>query len=94
MMGIIKTLEEFKFLAQSVRKPSGYFVLNGEQIADTVQCGHCQKHWVPMRGSGIRRGWCMNCGKPTCGSQQCDNCIPAERKLELIEKGINPRQSE
>ncbi len=53
---------------------------------ETLQCVHCQKHWVVQPGSGIRRGWCFRCMGPSCGKQNCETkCVPAERMIEEIE---------
>lgn len=50
--------------------------------ADTAQCVHCEKHWMIQRGSGIRRGFCLRCSGPTCGSARCQRCLPFEAQLE------------
>lgn len=73
--------------AASVRKAAGAILLDGQHVADTLQCCHGGEHWVVRRGSGIRRGFCMSCQKPTCGKPACDPCIPFEKKLDLVEKG-------
>lgn len=52
----------------------------------TVQCVHCSGHWVPRPGSGIERGWCMNCAGPVCG-RGCAACVPLDQMLSNIEKG-------
>ena len=49
---------------------------------DTLQCVHCDGHWVVDPGSGRQRGWCMNCGGPHCGAKGCWECIPFTRKIE------------
>lgn len=55
------------------------------QIADTLQCVHCGAHWIVQPGSGIQRGWCLNCRGPECGAQDCYTCVPFERWLEQME---------
>jgi hypothetical protein len=77
---------------EAVRKPHGNFsiidpgsptlVIEG----DTLQCCHCGAHWVPIRGSGKQRGFCMKCMQVTCGKPECIECLPQEKMLELIEK--------
>lgn len=57
----------------------------------TLQCCHCGGHWIPKPGSGIVRGWCMNCNGPVCGPG-CADCVPTEVLLESMEKGIPPEQ--
>lgn len=66
------------------------FILDGQNvIASTRQCVHCGMHWVPQTGSGIRRGFCIKCMGPLCGKWEClRRCIPFEKRLELIEKGL------
>lgn len=54
--------------------------------AATLQCVHCGGHWVPRKGSGIVRGFCLNCNGPICG-HGCAKCVPVEQMLENIEKG-------
>lgn len=70
-------------------KKSGYLLVtspDGTREADTAQCVHCQKIWVIKKGSGIERGWCMNCCGPTCGDKNCCNCVPFIKKIEDIER--------
>lgn len=54
--------------------------------AKTLQCVHCGGHWIPRPGSGILRGFCMNCSGPICGPG-CAKCVPTEQYLENMEKG-------
>lgn len=72
----------------SVRKPSGHIFIDGSQVADTLQCVHCQAHFVVVKGSGKKRGFCRNCMGPTCGPQ-CHVCKPAEQQLEDFERACN-----
>ena len=65
----------------------GTIALDGKCVADTLQCCHCNKHFIVEKGSGNRRGFCMHCMGPTCGDYLCDTCIPFEKKLDLFEKG-------
>ncbi len=71
--------------AIAVHKPSGHVIVDGNQIADTVQCVHCGAHWVPIRGSGRVYGFCMNCNGKTCGRKSCHACVTSEKKLEIRE---------
>lgn len=82
------------FLQHTSPKAKGAFLIvdpssSGDgwtQNYDTVQCVHCQKHWAIEPGSGKRRGYCLNCGGPTCGARPCEeHCIPAEKMLEMME---------
>ncbi len=74
--------------AQAIRRPSGHIIVDGSQVADTVQCVHCGAHWVPQIGSGRRRGFCMRCNGLVCGRSDCYACVPAERQLEIREAVI------
>lgn len=59
----------------------------GCQVADTVMCVHCGRHWIWRQGSGKRRGFCMNCMGITCGNQKCVECLPIEKRMTLFETG-------
>jgi len=72
-------------------RASGGIMIDGQHVADTLQCVHCQHTWIPIRGSGKERGFCMRCHGPTCGTKECDRCVPFELKLELEEAGLNWR---
>lgn len=76
------------FEAESVRKPSGYIIIEGNVVADTVQCRHCGGHYIPIKGSGIKRGWCTHCGGPLCGKDGCFECIDFRKKMDEYEKGL------
>lgn len=56
-------------------KPSGYFQAStGDGIrieGETHACCHCQYTWEYKPGSGIRRGWCLNCNTFMCGRGEC-----------------------
>jgi len=69
----------------------GSIVIGGEEVAMTLQCCHCGGHWIPIRGSGRQRGFCTNCMAPHCGRRECWPCVPAEKKLEKIEKEYNEK---
>jgi hypothetical protein len=71
--------------AVSVHRPSGFILQDGQTVADTLMCVHCGTHWVPRKGSGIVRGWCMSCSGPVCGPR-CRVCVPMEKMLDLAEK--------
>tara|TARA_Y100000310_G_scaffold98201_1_gene95921 strand:- start:16490 stop:16765 length:276 start_codon:yes stop_codon:yes gene_type:complete len=71
--------------AASMRRPDGHVLVDGEQVADTARCVHCGKHFVMVRGSGRRRGFCLKCSGMTCGAATCLACVPAERRIERRE---------
>ena len=70
-------------------KPNGYFeILNADGSkteGETMQCCHCGKHWIVRPRSKRKRGWCLKCSKSTCGGPRCDECLPIERGIEIIE---------
>ena len=72
--------------AKFERKPSGTIIVAGVEMAHTKQCCHCQTHFMSVKGSGKRRGFCTRCNAVTCGNLECDVCIPFEKKLDLMEK--------
>jgi len=71
---------------KSIGKPGGQIIIGGQVIADTIQCVHCNCHWVPVQGSGKVRGFCNGCMGPVCGQQKCIPCIPWEKKLDRNDK--------
>ena len=73
-------------------KESGVLItapLDGDRIVQTktVRCMHCGRHWVWVKGSGRRRGFCLNCMGITCGDPRCDPCVHWEQRLENAEQG-------
>lgn len=64
----------------------GAIVVDGREIGSTLQCCHCGGHFVSVKGSGARRGYCLRCGGVTCGSPACDTCKPHEVQLLEMEK--------
>lgn len=78
-----------KFEAENAGKhASGAIIVDGMHVADTMQCVHCGHQWIPVKGSGKKRGFCLNCGGVTCGSHQCETkCESFEKKLDLYDKG-------
>lgn len=63
----------------------GGILSDGIQVASTIMCCHCGAHFVSQRGSGIKRGYCLNCSAITCGKEPCMTCIPFEAQLEIME---------
>lgn len=76
----------------AVKGAKGAVIVDGKHVGDTLRCVHCSAHWVHQEGSGIRRGWCLNCKGPICGSPLCDDCIPLESRLEGWEQGKTKKQ--
>lgn len=73
--------------AVAVRRPSGHVLMDDVVIADTVQCVHCNAHFVVVKGSRRKRPWCANCGGWECGKAECYNCVAFEKKLDEYERG-------
>ena len=89
-------MEEYRN-REAVRRPHGSFQIldpatNSPLEGDTLQCCHCGAHWIPIKGSGIQRGWCRKCNAVTCGKPLCHVCIPQEKQLRIIERKANPHQ--
>ena len=74
-----------------VLRPHGNVIVTGgdcpEHQQDTVQCCHCGRHGVFKLGCGKKLGKCLKCNQVTCGTAECEPCIPFERRLELVESG-------
>ena len=88
---IIRSGSAPAFQRVTVRRPAGQVLVTGppelEMEGETLQCVHCQMHWVVEVGSGKLRGFCRNCMGPTCGKQLCmEHCIPAEKMIEEMER--------
>ena len=67
----------------------GYLIITGPDGMieyDTLQCVHCNKHYIVKPGSGKRRGWCTLCSGTTCGEVGCAACVPFEKKLDAQER--------
>lgn len=72
---------------------SGPLLSGQEPEAETRMCIHCQMHFIIRPGSGISRGFCMNCDGVTCGKQKCETeCTHFEKMIELLE-GRNPNKN-
>ncbi len=77
-------------MANLTKKEDGIIILDGSVVATTKQCCHCGNHFVMIKGSGKKRGWCMKCHAITCGCIKCCKCVPFEKKLDLYEAGKIP----
>jgi hypothetical protein len=87
-VGRIITLDDQLDKVESIRNPHGGIMLDGVHVADTLTCCHCGFVWMPIKGSGIQRGFCLKCMGVTCGRKGCLDCLPQEKRLGLIEKGL------
>lgn len=84
------------YLKHSVRHPKGYFIITGPaglcDEGETLQCVHCGMHWKVEPGSGRKRGFCLQCGGPTCGKKECEiKCLPFEKAMEQAEARARAR---
>ena len=73
-------------------KFAGYAIISGPEgiiERDTLRCCHCQLQWYVVPFSGNKRGWCPSCNQPTCGSVNCQMCVPFMRKIEAQNKGLH-----
>ena len=70
----------------STMREAGAIIVDGVQVASTLQCCHCGGHFEVVKGSGTRRGFCLKCGAVTCGHPDCDPCLPLEKRLDMIER--------
>ena len=84
-MGKIITLDQQLHKVESVRSPHGGCMLDGVHVADTLTCCHCGFVWIPMKGSGRKRGFCLKCMGVTCGRSECLDCLPQEKFLDMME---------
>lgn len=64
----------------------GAMIVDGHEVADTMQCCHCGNHFVRVPGSGRIRGFCRNCMAVTCGDPACHACKPFEKWLKEVER--------
>jgi hypothetical protein len=76
---------------QYERKASGYIIMdNGNgpvETAATLQCVHCNKHFISIKGSGTIRAFCLKCGGVTCGAPVCHEHYDFRKKLDDYEQG-------
>jgi len=72
---------------QFERHAHGAMISNGVEIGHTLQCPHCGAHFLSIKGSGARRGYCYHCNAVLCGKLVCMTCVPFEKMQELLEKG-------
>src|SRR5262245_14806133 len=72
--------------AKFERNPHGIVYVNGQAVASTLQCPHCDGHFVSRKGSGIRRSFCLRCEAVTCGNPACmTGCTPFHAELGMTQ---------
>jgi hypothetical protein len=57
-------------------RPHGALLEDSREVADLLQCCHCQHTWAYRPGSGRKRGFCTRCQQVTCGAKSCMMCVP------------------
>jgi hypothetical protein len=76
---------------QHERKASGFILMddgNGViETACTLRCVHGGEHFISIKGSGTRRGFCTKCMGVTCGSPAHDEHYDWRQKIDDYEKG-------
>jgi len=73
-------------MTKRVERIAGGVLLDGQQVAETLQCCHCGMHWMRKPGWGTIRGYCLKCNAVLCGKQECmETCRPFEKWLEEVE---------
>lgn len=70
---------------QFERKASGFILMDGVETASTLRCVHGGEHFISIKGSGTKRGWCMKCDGVFCGPQHAA-CCHWEKKIEDFEQ--------
>jgi hypothetical protein len=83
-----RSIHQYDRATHDARLYSGTILLDGQEVAQTLQCRHCQAHFLNVKIPGQERGWCMRCNGPVCPRKECDVCTPFEAWLESVEKGI------
>lgn len=79
----------------SMLRPHGTLHVFGgdsrETVADTVMCGHCNRHGLFTPGCGRSLGKCLHCMSTLCPAcartAEVDGCMTIEKKLDLYEAG-------
>lgn len=85
---ILEGLKKFEpMMATRSQGLSGHIMLDGQVVADTVKCVHCGHNWIPIKGSGKERGWCLKCNGPVCGDHDCFEHKDFRQKVDEYEKG-------
>lgn len=72
---------------QAEPKPSGVILCDDKVVADTLQCVHGGEHFISIKGSGTKRGFCLRCNGVFCGARHAQ-CIHFEKRLDNYEKGL------
>lgn len=85
-----RSIHQYDRATHDARHYSGTILLDGQEVAQTLQCCHCNCHFLNVKLPGKERGWCMNCNGPVCTNPACDACVPFNQWLDNVEKGLPP----
>lgn len=55
--------------AKHEKHAHGLVIVDGKEVATTLQCPHCGGHFVSRKGSGKRRDYCLKCDAICCGGE-------------------------
>lgn len=65
------------------------------RVRDTITCVHCNGVVFvdPKPGAEPNHGFCLKCMSQICGPcADLNTCVPFEKQLEAIERGISRQQ--
>ncbi len=65
------------------RKPHGVIMQGGREVADTLQCPHCAKHFA-VDTDLHKKPYCANCNDFTCGKKKCMKCFHFRKRHEQL----------
>lgn len=68
------------------RKGHGVWLVDGIEVAETLQCPHCPMHFPSLRDPLPTQMLCFKCMALTCGKPECVTCSPYVRQLEEAAK--------
>ncbi len=88
--GVDDIQEDLKQYADAKHEPHphGVVIVNGKEVATTLQCPHCGGHFISRKGSGHRRTFCLKCKAVTCGKFECDPCRPFADETGWSQNGV------
>lgn len=84
---LYRSLTQYDRVVPDERHYGGSILIDGEEVAQTIMCCHCNCQFLNVRLPGKARGWCMRCNAPVCPNPACDECVPFMQMIENIEKG-------
>jgi tetratricopeptide (TPR) repeat protein len=79
----MSTFEDAKY--EMMGKSHGTWIVDGVEVASTLQCPHCGKHMPSTHDPG-KRWFCFHCGDLVCEDADCRVCDPYLAKLDRTAK--------